>query len=78
MSRKPLTADVTRPVIQGLPASTALQLVASVAGAASLNIPHGAAPTAPNDGDCWTTTAGLFCRINGATVGPFGTGVASG
>lgn len=37
---------------------------------ASLSIPHGAAPTSPVDGDVWTTTAGLFVRVNGATVGP--------
>lgn len=43
---------------------------ASKAGAAGLRLPHGAAPTAPVDGDLWTTTAGLFVRINGATVGP--------
>jgi len=36
----------------------------------SLRIPHGAAPTSPVNGDMWTTTAGLFVRINGATVGP--------
>jgi hypothetical protein len=45
--------------------------VASAAlGGAPLNIPHGTAPTSPNNGDIWTTTAGLFVRINGTTVGP--------
>lgn len=43
---------------------------ASVVGGASLRVPHGTAPTAPVNGDMWTTTAGLFVRINGATVGP--------
>lgn len=37
---------------------------------ASINLPHGTAPTAPNNGDCWTTTAGLFCQINGVLTGP--------
>lgn len=37
---------------------------------ASLNIPHGSAPTSPVNGDIWTTSAGLYVRINGATVGP--------
>ena len=37
---------------------------------ASLNIPHGAAPTSPVNGDIWTTTAGLFVRVNGVTIGP--------
>lgn len=41
---------------------------ASASGGAGLNVPHGAAPSSPNDGDVWTTTAGLFARINGATV----------
>ena len=34
---------------------------------APLNIPHGSAPTSPTNGDFWTTTAGLFVRINGVT-----------
>lgn len=45
-------------------------LPASATGASSLNIPHGTAPSAPVDGDAWTTTAGLYVRINGTTVGP--------
>jgi hypothetical protein len=36
-------------------------------GGAGLNLPHGAAPTSPVNGDVWTTTAGTFWRINGAT-----------
>ena len=43
---------------------------ASTTALASLNVPHGAAPTTPVDGDIWTTTAGLYVRINGSTVGP--------
>jgi len=42
----------------------------SSAAVASINIPHGSAPKSPKNGDVWTTTAGLFVRINGATVGP--------
>jgi len=41
---------------------------ASVAGNSGLRIPHGTAPTSPTNGDIWTTTAGVFVRINGATV----------
>jgi len=37
---------------------------------ASINLPHGTAPTSPVNGDMWTTTAGLFVRINGSTIGP--------
>lgn len=41
--------------------------VASTTSTASLKVPHGSAPTTPENGDIWTTTAGLFSRINGAT-----------
>ena len=59
-------------------ATTAVQITttgklstsASSTTRAGINIPHGAAPTSPVNGDMWTTTAGLFVRINGATVGP--------
>lgn len=44
----------------------------------SLNLPHGTAPSAPTDGDVWTTTAGMFVRVNGSTVGPLGTGGGGG
>ena len=44
---------------------------ASTSGAASIVLPHGSAPSAPVNGDIWTTTAGLYCRVNGTTVGPF-------
>lgn len=43
---------------------------ASVAGGSGFRLPHGTAPTSPVDGDIWTTTAGLFVRVNGGTVGP--------
>jgi hypothetical protein len=39
----------------------------SAAGVASYNMPHGVAPTTLANGDMWTTTAGLFARLNGAT-----------
>jgi hypothetical protein len=41
--------------------------VASATTGAGLNIPHGAAPTTPVNGDVWTTTSGLFMRQNGVT-----------
>lgn len=47
-----------------------LVMAASTTLQASLNIPAGTAPTSPINGDTWTTTAGLFIRINGVTVGP--------
>lgn len=45
-------------------------LAASTTSKASLRIPHGSAPTSPVNGDIWTTTSGIFVRINGVTKGP--------
>ncbi len=47
--------------IQGEPSTTA---------SAGLTLPHGTAPSSPVNGDVWTTTAGIYVRVNGATVGP--------
>ncbi len=47
-----------------------LTTVASATGGAGLNLPAGAAPTSPSNGDVWTTSAGIYVRINGTTVGP--------
>lgn len=41
--------------------------VASATGSAGLTLPHGTAPTAPVDGDVWTTSTSLYARINGTT-----------
>lgn len=56
----------------------ALITLASAVGGAGFRLPHGTAPTTPTNGDVWTTTAGMYARINGATVGPFGTGGGGG
>lgn len=42
--------------------------VTPTAASAGFRLPHGTAPSSPTDGDVWTTTAGLYVRINGATV----------
>lgn len=41
---------------------------------ASITLPHGTAPSAPADGDVWTTTGGMYVRVNGSTVGPLAAG----
>lgn len=41
--------------------------VASASGGAGLNLPQGAAPSTPGNGDIWTQTTGVFARIAGAT-----------
>jgi len=51
-------------------ASTMIAVAAGTAAISSMRIPHGVAPTAPVDGDEWSTTAGKFIRVNGVTVGP--------
>ena len=51
-----------------------LTTLASATGGAGFNLPPGTAPTSPVNGDVWTTSAGMYARINGVTVGPFGTG----
>jgi hypothetical protein len=53
-----------------------LLTAASTAINTGFNIPPGTAPTTPNNGDMWTTTAGLFVQINGATIGPLTEGAA--
>lgn len=58
--------------------STALGLPAGSTTMSPLRIAHGVAPTAPVNGDVWTTTAGVYARINGATVGPFSAGGGTG
>ncbi len=50
--------------------SLPVSLPASSAGQAPLTIPHGTAPNSPANGNTWTTTAGFYVRINGATIGP--------
>lgn len=40
----------------------------SISGAAGFNVPQGTAPSAPNNGDIWTTSGGLFARVGGSTI----------
>ncbi len=47
-----------------------LVLAPPTATRAGVNIPMAGVPSAPADGDVWITTAGMFARINGATIGP--------
>lgn len=55
-----------------------LIMAASNSTAAGFNLPPGAAPSLPNNGDVWTTTAGMFVRINGVTVGPLASATSAG
>lgn len=58
-----LTANTTA-ILSGADIVTA----ASTTGGANFTMPHGVAPTVPANGDFWTTTTGLFGRINGTTL----------
>lgn len=62
-----LTINRSGAVAQSVVFGTKVYVPASAAGAASFNIPPGAAPTSPINGDIWETSAGLFARINGVT-----------
>jgi hypothetical protein len=65
-------ATKTSAFLEGATFTGLLTTVASATGTAGFNVPHGSAPTSPVNGDVWTTTAGMFARINGGTIGPFG------
>jgi hypothetical protein len=54
----------------GISAAGAILAPAATTSIPSVRLPHGTAPSSPTNGDMWTTTAGLFVRINGATIGP--------
>ena len=45
-----------------------LVTTATTSPAAGFNLPHGTAPSSPVNGDLWTTTAGLYARVNSATL----------
>ncbi len=51
-----------------------LNTIASSTSAAGLKLPPGEAPASPSNGDIWTTAAGVYARIDGSNVGPFGIG----
>lgn len=59
-------------------ATVAVSSPASATGSAGLKVPHGAAPTSPVDGDVWTTSAGMYVRVSGVTVGPLASSAGAG
>lgn len=67
--KKPLVIGETVP-LRTATAGDTLVLPASVSGGASIRIPHGVTPSSPANGDVWTTTAGVYARVNGVSVGP--------
>lgn len=68
LTNKTLTAPtISNPAFSGTATGT-LTVAASASGGAGLRVPHGTAPSSPTNGDMWTTTSGLFARINGNTL----------
>ena len=57
----------TLAITGGVTGSSFVRAAASTTSDASYRAPHGSAPSSPVDGDIWTTTTGLFVRINSAT-----------
>jgi hypothetical protein len=57
-----LYAPVSAPTFTGK-----VTTAASEAATAGLNLPHGADPTSPVNGDLWTKTTGVYVRVNGTT-----------
>lgn len=60
--------------VANITATGLLLTAASSTSSSGFRVPHGTAPTTPTNGDVWTTTAGMFVRVNGATVGPLSAG----
>lgn len=64
-------ANIAQQVVGTTAAQTVTNKVittsASTTSTAGFNLPHGAAPTSPVNGDKWTTTSGEYVRINGVT-----------
>lgn len=71
-AKKPLTLEGAQ--VRQLQATEPLQMFACTTANSSMNCPHGTTPSAPVNGDLWTTTAGLYVRINGTTIGPLSAG----
>lgn len=65
------TSDTLELTSSALTSTVPAILPAATASIPSLRLPHGTAPSAPTNGDIWTTSSGIYARINGTTVGPF-------
>lgn len=57
-------------IVCGQPFAEKFTTFTSTSGSAALNIPQGSTPSAPANGDVWTTSSGLYVQIGGVTVGP--------
>ncbi|CAB4135567.1 hypothetical protein UFOVP291_47, partial [uncultured Caudovirales phage] len=71
---KDVSADTTYSFID---ANGKVSTIASTTTNAGFNIPHGNPPTAPVNGDIWTTTANLVVRLNGTSQSIPGLGLSN-
>jgi hypothetical protein len=53
--------------IQTTNPTAALHVPGSTTARASLRVPDGVAPSAPNDGDIWAVSGHLYARLGGVT-----------
>ena len=53
--------------IQTIVPTAALHVPGSTTARASLRVPDGVAPSAPNDGDIWAVSGHLYARLGGVT-----------
>lgn len=58
----------TSPTLASPTTTGLLTTAASTTSSAGLTLPHGVAPTSPNNGNLWTTTAGVYARIDGTSL----------
>lgn len=69
-----LVNDETAQTIAGVKTFSAHTIHAAADGTnPSIRLPHGTAPSSPTNGDMWTTTSGVYHRVNGVTIGPLET-----
>ena len=54
-----------------------VNIIPSTSTGATLTLFPGVAPSTPGNGDIWTTSAGIYTRVNGVTVGPLSAGGGS-
>lgn len=67
-------SDARYAQLSGATMTGGLILPAAATGLSPFRVPHGTAPTSPVDGDFWSTSAGFYARVNGATIGPLASG----
>lgn len=71
LAAPPTTTTVPSQLLT-MPLDSILTTMTPTTAGAGFNLPQGTLPTSPNNGDVWMTSAGLFFRVAGTTIGPVG------